>query len=113
MAKKDKKHKDKKYWIGIDLGGTKLLTALLNRRFKVVSTFKTKVDVSKGDKHFLKTAEERFRWQCVVFIFIGACGSHTHTHIHSPHTHTHPYTHPPTRKWEELRLVVRVGGYCR
>lgn len=53
--------KDKKYWIGMDLGGTKLLTALFNRRFKVVSTCKAKVDVSKGLKNFLKTAQESIR----------------------------------------------------
>lgn len=50
--------KNKKYWIGIDLGGTKLLTALLTRNFKVVSTLKIKVDISKGAKHFLETAED-------------------------------------------------------
>lgn len=53
--------KNKKYWIGIDLGGTKLLVALLNRNFKVVSTSKAKVDASKGAKHFLKTAQDSIR----------------------------------------------------
>ncbi|MBI4970855.1 MAG: ROK family protein [Candidatus Omnitrophica bacterium] len=48
MAKKKKR----KYFIGIDLGGTKMLTGLLDKKFRLISTLKTKVQVDKGEKYF-------------------------------------------------------------
>lgn len=52
------KNKGKKYWIGIDLGGTKMLTALFNHRFHIVAKSKDKVEVTKGAKHFIKKIED-------------------------------------------------------
>ena len=54
MAKKSKR----KYLIGMDLGGTKLLTSLLNRDFKIIAESKSKVEPSKGEKVFLNTVLE-------------------------------------------------------
>lgn len=45
----------KKYVIGVDLGGTKLLAGILDKKFKVLASEKTKVLVSEGPKHFFKT----------------------------------------------------------
>lgn len=59
MAKKKKKNKKKKkHIIGIDLGGTKMLTALMDERFKILSSTKMKTEVSKGDKHFVNGIAE-------------------------------------------------------
>ncbi len=52
------KHKKKKVFIGIDLGGTKILAGLLNKNFKILATAKAKVRVEEGEKYFLKTIEE-------------------------------------------------------
>ncbi|MDA9101276.1 ROK family protein [Omnitrophica bacterium] len=49
--------KGKKYYIGIDLGGTKILTALLNRKFEVIAEVKLKVDAHRGLAPFLKEVE--------------------------------------------------------
>lgn len=46
--------KKKSYVIGVDLGGTKMLTALLNRNFEVVSEQKIRMETDKGSKYFLK-----------------------------------------------------------
>lgn len=50
--------KKKNYWIGIDLGGTKMLTGLLDGKFKVRAEEKVKVDVSKGAKNLLANIKE-------------------------------------------------------
>lgn len=50
-----------KYWIGIDLGGTKLLTTLLDHRFHIVASSKEKVDAAKGSKVFLSLFEQSIR----------------------------------------------------
>lgn len=42
------------YSIGIDIGGTKILVALLNARFRVVSEIKLKTKPEKGEKAFLE-----------------------------------------------------------
>ncbi len=47
--------KNKKYWVGVDLGGTKMLAALLNRKFKVLAEEKSRVETAKGEKHFIST----------------------------------------------------------
>ena len=47
-----------KYFLGIDLGGTKLLTALLDRKFKVLREKKSKVEAQRGEKFFFKTLKE-------------------------------------------------------
>jgi len=48
----------KKYFIGIDLGGTKMLIALLNKRFEVIARHKSKVEPGKGIKYLLRALEE-------------------------------------------------------
>ncbi len=50
--------KKKQFWIGIDLGGTKMLTALLDSKFKVRAEEKVKVDVSKGQKYLLASMKD-------------------------------------------------------
>ncbi|MBI3316729.1 MAG: ROK family protein [Candidatus Omnitrophica bacterium] len=47
--------KKKKYVVGIDLGGTKIMVGLLNKKFRVISYEKIKTEASKGEKYFLKT----------------------------------------------------------
>jgi glucokinase len=51
--------KDKKqYVIGFDLGGTKILATLFDRRFRLVTEIKTRSKPQKGEKHFLNTLAE-------------------------------------------------------
>lgn len=50
--------KKARYFIGIDLGGTKMLTGLLDKKFRIISAIKSKVDTSKGEKYFLSTVKE-------------------------------------------------------
>ena len=45
--------KKKKYMIGVDLGGTKMLAGLLNRSFKILASEKAKVQVNEGERFFL------------------------------------------------------------
>lgn len=52
------KNKKKKVFVGIDLGGTKILAGLLNKKFKILATEKAKVRVEEGEKYFFKTLEE-------------------------------------------------------
>lgn len=52
---KFKKRSKEHYSIGIDIGGTKILTALLNKRFRVLTAEKGRLDAHQGEKHFLKT----------------------------------------------------------
>ncbi len=54
MAKKLKR----KYLIGMDLGGTKLLTSLMNKDFKIIAEKKCKIEPSRGEKFFLNTVLE-------------------------------------------------------
>ena len=54
MAKKGKR----KYLIGMDLGGTKLLTAVMNRHFKIIAERKYKIEIARGEKYFLNTLFE-------------------------------------------------------
>ncbi len=58
MAKKKKKKDKRKYIIGIDLGGTKMLTGLLDKNFRILSTQKTKMQVEKGEKYFFNAIVE-------------------------------------------------------
>jgi len=51
-------HSKRKYTIGIDIGGTKILVALLNNDFKIVSEIKNKTKPEKGLDFFLKTIAE-------------------------------------------------------
>jgi len=46
------------YVIGMDIGGTKILTVLLNKDFDVVREEKSKVDAAKGEKNFFDTIAE-------------------------------------------------------
>jgi len=50
-----------KYFVGIDLGGTKILTTLLNRRFEVISEKKSRIEPNRGEKQFFKTVLQDFR----------------------------------------------------
>ena len=45
----------KKYAIGIDIGGTKILTCLLNKDFEIRSEIKTKTKPDKGERFFIKS----------------------------------------------------------
>src|SRR5262245_3406080 len=45
----------KKYTIGIDIGGTKILACLLDANFRVVSEFKIKTKPDKGERYFRKS----------------------------------------------------------
>lgn len=54
--------KTKQYYIGIDLGGTKILTGLLNSRFEVCEEKKSKVDAQKGEKAFMKTIADDIKF---------------------------------------------------
>ena len=45
----------KKYSIGIDIGGTKILTCLLSKDFKVLSEIKTKTKPDKGERFFIQS----------------------------------------------------------
>ena len=66
MAKNKKK---KKHVIGIDLGGTKMLTALMDVRFRILSSTKIKTEVAKGDKHFVNGIVESVRQVMDEFIY--------------------------------------------
>jgi len=46
--------KKKKYFIGVDLGGTKILIGLLDRHFRICEEVKLKVDAHKGERPFMK-----------------------------------------------------------
>lgn len=50
--------KKKKYIIGVDLGGTKMLAGLLDRDYKLKATEKSRVSVNEGKKAFLKSLVE-------------------------------------------------------
>lgn len=52
MASKKKKNR---YWVGVDIGGTKILAALLNERFRLIGESKDRVDPNKGEKYFFKS----------------------------------------------------------
>lgn len=52
------KQKRKRWYIGIDIGGTKVLIGLLNKQFKVCATYKCKVEPDRGEKYFIKTIVE-------------------------------------------------------
>lgn len=47
--------KKKKYLIGIDLGGTKVLIGLLDENFRVCREYKAEIDANQGEKTFLRT----------------------------------------------------------
>jgi glucokinase len=51
-------NKKKKYSVGIDLGGTKMLTVLLDRDHNVLSKFKAKTKVDQGRSYFINTIKE-------------------------------------------------------
>lgn len=50
--------KTKKYLVGIDVGGTKILAALLNDRFQVLSENKLKTRPEKGLKRFIADLDD-------------------------------------------------------
>ncbi len=45
----------KRYTIGVDIGGTKILACLLDKNFKILSEFKIKTKPDKGERFFLKS----------------------------------------------------------
>ncbi len=52
------KSSKKKYFIGIDLGGTKMLTGLVKKDFSILAEEKSKVQPEEGPKFFFKSIEE-------------------------------------------------------
>jgi glucokinase len=50
-----------RYTLGIDVGGTKILTALLDPSFRIVAEYKEKTRPDKGVDHFLKTIANAVR----------------------------------------------------
>ncbi len=48
----------KKYILGIDIGGTKMLVALMNSGFEIVSRKKIKADSNKGKDYFFSALTE-------------------------------------------------------
>lgn len=62
MGKKKKKKKKRKYLIGIDLGGTKILAAVIDREGEILGTAKSKTPVADGAEAVMdrmaKTAKE-------------------------------------------------------
>jgi glucokinase len=59
MGKKKKAKKvGKKYWVGIDLGGTKMLVGLFKKDFTLVASEKVKVHAGQGEKALLKSLKE-------------------------------------------------------
>ncbi len=58
------KKRGKKYFIGIDIGGTKILTALLNESFEIVATQKARVDAHQGEKVFFQSLVDGVETVC-------------------------------------------------
>lgn len=54
----------KKHFIGIDIGGTKILVALLDDKFDVLVTQKSKVDANKGEKVFFQSLVDGIKEVC-------------------------------------------------
>src|SRR5690242_7816601 len=50
----------KSYVVGYDLGGTKVLAVLFDRKFRRLAEVKAKSKPQKGQKHFLKTVKSCF-----------------------------------------------------
>lgn len=50
--------KVKKYTVGVDLGGTKMLAALLSEDYTIQSVYKTSIDANLGEKVFFKNLVE-------------------------------------------------------
>lgn len=50
--------KRKPYLIGLDIGGTKILAVLLDRKFKVLGEKKNRVEAHRGKTYFFKTLDE-------------------------------------------------------
>ncbi len=44
----------KKYVLGVDLGGTKMLAGLLDEKFQVKALYKTAVEPNRGERYFFK-----------------------------------------------------------
>lgn len=60
--------KKKKYILGIDLGGTKVLTVLFDLNFRVCAEKKSRVEANKGEKVLLQDLEDG------VFSLMDECG---------------------------------------
>jgi len=52
---KKKSRSSKKYLVGVDIGGTKVLAGLIRPNFSIVATEKVKVEPHRGLAHFVKT----------------------------------------------------------
>lgn len=52
----------KKYTIGIDIGGTKILVCLLSKDFKIRSEIKLKTKPEKGERFFMKSLVDAVRF---------------------------------------------------
>ncbi len=46
------------YLVGLDIGGTKILAVLLDRKFKIRGEKKMRVEPQRGQRHFFKTIRE-------------------------------------------------------
>lgn len=46
---------DSNKYLGVDIGGTKILSALFDSKFSVISKNKKKVEANQGEKYFFKT----------------------------------------------------------
>ncbi|MEI6171617.1 MAG: ROK family protein, partial [bacterium] len=51
-------------YIGIDLGGTKVLMGLLDKNFRVCREYKAEIDANQGERFFLKTL-----WEGIEVLF--------------------------------------------
>ncbi len=53
--------KDKQYVIGIDVGGTKIMAVLYDRRFRPLAKSRTKTRAHEGERHFLGILRDSVR----------------------------------------------------
>ena len=61
MKEKKSKKSSKRYTIGIDIGGTKILTGLFDRKFRLLAAQKTGIDASRNRRFFLRALEDSVR----------------------------------------------------
>ena len=52
----------KKYTIGVDIGGTKILACLLDKDLEILSEFKTKTKPDRGERFFIKSLTDAIRF---------------------------------------------------
>jgi len=52
------KRKTKRWTVAIDIGGTKILSCLLDRSYRIQAEYKAKVEANRGEKKFFKSLAE-------------------------------------------------------